>query len=283
MKGRIFSIEEFATFDGPGIRMTVFLKGCPLRCSWCHNPESQRAEVEYARSPNGCLGCGKCLQVAERDAKGALHLSAASVDACPRALVRRCGEDYEVASLCERILANKRILDASGGGVTFSGGEPFAQSGFLFACLEALKGQVHTAIQTCGYTDAVHFAKGLALCDYVLYDLKLMETEAHRRYCGAENGRILENYRTLAASGVPFVTRIPLIPGVTDTVENLTAIAAFVRAQGVDYVELLPYNRMAGSKYAGLLRPFEPGFDEDRPVELHTEIFEDHGIRAKKM
>ena len=283
MTGNIFSVEEFATFDGPGIRMTVFLKGCPLRCSWCHNPESQRHEVEYARSPNGCLGCGKCLERAARDAEGALHLTAASMEACPRALVRRCGEDYEVEALCERIMANAAILNATGGGVTFSGGEPFAQSEFLLACLSALKGRVHTAIQTCGYTDARRFQKGLDLCDYVLYDLKLMDEAEHLRFCGADNGRILENYRTLAASGVPFVTRIPLIPGVTDTAENLSAIAAFVKEQGVDYVELLPYNRMAGSKYTGLLRPFAPGFDEDRPVELHTEIFEKYGICAKKM
>ena len=283
MMGRIFSIEEFATFDGPGIRMTVFLKGCPLRCSWCHNPESQRAEVEYVRSPNGCLSCGACLQAGEQDARGDLHLTAASVEACPRRLVRRCGEDLTVEALCERIRANGRILQSTGGGVTFSGGEPFAQSEFLTACLTALKGKVHTAIQTCGYTAPERFAEALALCDYLLYDLKLMDPALHRRYCGTDNGHILKNYRTLAASGKEFVTRIPLIPGVTDTAENLSAIAAFVKEQGVDRVELLPYNRMAGSKYAGLLRPFEPGFDEDRAVELHLEIFEKHGIRAKKM
>lgn len=283
MKGRIFSIEEFATFDGPGIRMTVFLKGCPLCCTWCHNPESQRAETEYVRSSNGCLGCGKCLQAAERDGQGILHLTAESVAACPRALVRRCGEDYTVESLFERVMANKRILDATGGGVTFSGGEPFAQSSFLLDCLQAFKGKIHTAVQTCGYTIAKRFAEALSLCDYVLYDLKLIKAEAHRRFCGVENRCILENYRTLAASGVPFVTRIPLIPGVTDTAENLSDIADFMREQGIDYVELLPYNRMAGSKYAGLLRPFAPGFDEDAAVELHTDIFEKHGIRAKKM
>ncbi|MBQ9098614.1 MAG: glycyl-radical enzyme activating protein [Clostridia bacterium] len=283
MKGRIFSIEEFATFDGPGIRMTVFLKGCPLRCSWCHNPESQQMGVEYARSPNGCLGCGRCLQEAEITADGTKRLTAASVEACPRSLVRRCGEDLEVGELCDRILDNAAILRMNGGGVTFSGGEPLLQSDFLLACLAALQGRIHTAIQTCGYAEGEIFTKALEHCDYMLYDLKLMSPTLHRQFCRADNAKILQNYRTLAASGKPFVTRIPLIPGVTDTVENLSAIAAFVRAQGVSYVELLPYNRMAGSKYAGLLRPFSPGFDEDRPVELHTEIFEKYGIRAKKM
>ena len=281
--GRIFSIEEFATFDGPGIRMTVFFKGCPLRCSWCHNPESQRAEVEYARSPNGCLSCGACLRAGERDATGALRLTAASVEACPRRLVRRCGEEFSVQTLCERVLANASILRDTGGGVTFSGGEPLAQADFLCDCLTALRGKVHTAVQTCGYADAGTFAKVLACCDYVLYDLKLIDPAMHRRYCGTDNARILENYRTLTASGVPFVTRVPLIPGVTDTAENLTALASLLRECGVTYAELLPYNRMAGSKYAGLLRDFAPDFDEDRPVELHLDIFENYGIRAKKM
>lgn len=283
MKGRVFSIEEFATFDGPGIRMTVFLKGCPLRCSWCHNPESQRMAVEYARSPNGCLSCGQCLKAAERDEQGGLHLTAASAEACPRNLVRRCGEDYEPEELCERVFANAAILRANGGGVTFSGGEPLMQSAFLLSCLALLKGQVHTAVQTCGYAAAESFERVLALCDYVLYDLKLMSAQRHRKYCHAENTRILGNYRILAASGKPFVTRIPLIPGVTDTQENLSSIAAFVKEQNVNYVELLPYNRMAGSKYTGLLRSFEPGFDESRPVEIHKQIFEKYGIYAKKM
>ena len=281
--GRIFSIEEFATFDGPGIRMTVFFKGCPLRCTWCHNPESQQAEVEYVRSPNGCLSCGACLRAGKPNARGELRLTAASVEACPRRLVRRCGEEFSVQALCERVLANASILRETGGGVTFSGGEPFAQSAFLCECLTALRGKVHTAVQTCGYTDAATFAKALSLCDYMLYDLKLIDPALHRRYCGTDNARILENYRTLAASGVPFVTRVPLIPGVTDTAENLTALAALVRDCGIDYVELLPYNRMAGSKYAGLLREFAPDFDKERPVELHLDIFAKFGIRAKKM
>jgi len=283
MEGTVFSIEEFATFDGPGIRMTVFLKGCPLRCTWCHNPEGQRVAAEYRRSPNGCTGCGACLRAAETLSDGSQRLTEASEQACVRGLVRRCGDSYTPEALCQKILANARILNASGGGVTFSGGEPTVQADFLAACLSHLRGKIHRAIQTCGYTDAVTFASLLGDCDYVLYDLKLMDPALHRKFCGVDNAPILQNYRTLAASGVPFVTRIPLIPGVTDTEENLDAIARLMEEVGVRYAELLPYNRMAGSKYASVLRTYEPGFDGERAVSARQDVFARHGIRIKIM
>ena len=283
MTGTVFSIEEFATFDGPGIRMTVFLKGCPLRCTWCHNPEGQRAQIEYRRSPNGCLDCGACLDAAATLPDGSKQLTADSVAACPRSLVSRCGEAYTPEALCDGILKNERILRASGGGVTFSGGEPTSQAAFLLDCLALLRGRIHRAVQSCGYTDADTFSAVLADCDYMLYDLKILDPAQHRRYCGTDNAPILRNYHTLAASGLPFVTRIPLIPGVTDTVENITAIAALMHECGVSYVELLPYNRMAGSKYASTLRRYDPGFDTECPVTVRREILDRYGITAKIM
>lgn len=132
MKGRVFSIEEFATFDGPGIRMSIFLKGCPLACSWCHNPEGKNFTVEYMRSPNGCLGCGECLRV------GGGKLTNESIAVCPRNLVRVCGVDYEPDELVAKIEKNAAILSASGGGVTFSGGEPLVQHEFLNETLTLL-------------------------------------------------------------------------------------------------------------------------------------------------
>lgn len=283
MTGTVFSIEEFATFDGPGIRMTVFLKGCPLRCTWCHNPEGQRAAVEYRRSPNGCTNCGACLQAAEILPDGTKRLTKASERACKRGLVRRCGDTYTPEELCAKILANARILNMNGGGVTFSGGEPTVQADFLKSCLSLLGGRVHRAVQTCGYTDEAIFAAILADCDYMLFDLKIIDPDTHRRYCGTDNAPILRNYRALAASGLPFVTRIPLIPGVTDTEENLSAIAALMQSCGVDYAELLPYNRMAGSKYASVLRDYDPQFDTERAVTSREDIFARHGIRIKIM
>lgn len=279
----VFSIEEFATFDGPGIRMTVFLKGCPLSCKWCHNPEGQDPRPEYMRSPNGCLGCGACERVGTKDANGRIRLSAESVSACPRSLVRLCGVEYPPEELAEKVLKNAKLLAMNGGGVTFSGGEPLSDPPYLFSVMRLLRGKVHQAIQTAGYAPADVFAEALTLADYVLYDLKLFDPNLHKRFCGRDNALILANYKRLVASGVPFVTRIPLIPSVTDTEENISALAAFLRECGVTYVETLPYNRLAGSKYGSVLRKYEPGFDGDGPVAARTELFASFGITAKMM
>ena len=283
MTGNIFSIEEFATFDGPGIRMTVFLKGCPLSCTWCHNPEGQHPQPELARRPSGCLSCGACAEHAEVLPTGERRLSEGSRAACPMHLLHTVGERVTEEALAERILKNADLLAATGGGVTFSGGEPLAQPAFLLAMLSRLSGSVHRAVQTSGYARAETFARVIGACDYMLYDLKLVDSEAHRAFCGVDNAPILANLRTLASSGVPFVLRVPLIPTVTDTVENLTAISRLLRDTGVMYVELLPYNRAAGAKYPSLLRTYAPRFDEQAPVTPHEEIFAAYGIKTKIM
>lgn len=279
MSGTIFSIEEFSVYDGPGIRTTVFLKGCPLRCSWCHNPEGQRHISEIVRSPGGCINCGNC-EKSRKEIDGILSFTEESIKKCPRGLLRVCGEKYSPDALCEKLLKNAVILNC-GGGVTFSGGEPLVQSDFVLECLNILRGQLHTAIQTCGYASNAIFERVLEAADYFLYDLKLIDENEHVRYTGVSNQRILENLKTLSQSGKNFVVRVPLIPGVTDTKHNIDAIARLISEHGINYAELLPYNKMAGGKYKMLSREYSPDFDESQAVELRPDIFAKHGITTK--
>lgn len=279
LKGTVFSIEEFSVYDGPGIRTTVFLKGCPLRCGWCHNPEGQENTCEIVRSPNGCIMCGKCEKYAQV-LGGRIKYTKASIDNCPVNLLRVCGEEYESDALCKKLIKNERILK-NGGGITFSGGEPFAQSSFLFECLSHLKGKLHTAIQTSGYCTQNIFEQALVLSDYFLFDLKLFDEQAHIKYTGVSNSDILKNFSLLAESSKSFTVRIPLIPTITDTEENILGIAKLLHSHKVQYAELLPYNKMAGGKYAMLGRKYTPDFDETIEVSGKTDIFDSFGIKTK--
>lgn len=278
MKGTIFSIEEFSVYDGPGIRTSVFFKGCPLSCTWCHNPEGQKPVREIVRNQNGCLRCGCCEREATRK-DGELLYTEKSIQACPAHLLRYMGEVVESDELCERVLKNASML--VGGGVTFSGGEPMFQSDFLLSCLSYMKGKLHTAVQTSGFASSEEFGRVMALADYFLYDLKIMDNDLHREYTGVDNRPILENFRTLANGDVPFVVRVPLIPRITDTEENVEAIARFLDECDVRYAELLPYNKMAGGKYKLVGREYQPRFDETVEVTPHGEIFAAYSIQTE--
>ena len=280
MIGTVFSIEEFSVYDGPGIRTTVFLKGCPMHCEWCHNPEGQSVEPEIIRSPNGCISCGNCIQNSYTE-NGRIFFKEESISRCPKNLLRVCAEQIEAKDLCKNILVNKALL--TDGGVTFSGCEPLYQDKFLEESLNLLKGKLHTAVQTSGFADKEVFESILKLADYFLFDLKLADEGKHIKYTGASNRKILENYRLLAKSGADFVTRIPLIPGVTDTEENITKIAELMKQNDVKYCELLSYNKMAGSKYKMLMREYKPSFDENKTVNCREEIFCKYGITVKVM
>lgn len=277
--GLVFAIEEFSTFDGPGIRTTVFLQGCPLRCRWCHNPEGQSFTNYVLRSPNGCEKCGKCMQYAQIKA-GNIQYTQDSIDHCPNHLLRWCAQEYTADELVEKLEKNLPILNP-GGGITFSGGEPLAHPDFLLACLRKLKGKTDRAVQTSGYGSTEVFRRVLKETDRVLFDIKLMDEKAHIRYTGVSNKRILRNFAVLQYSGVPFTVRTPLIPGVTDTEENLEAIAQMLHSYGIDYIELLPYNTMAGAKYPLAGMKYTPGFDETAVPQFGMDIFAKWGIRAK--
>lgn len=278
--GLVFSIEEFSVYDGPGIRTTVFLKGCPLRCNWCHNPEGWEKRVQIVRSPNGCIRCGRCYREAQKNGG---ELTEACISLCPRNLIRKSGDFYTPQELADKLLKNGEVFHATGGGVTFSGGECLMQADFLLEVVQLLYSKVHIAIQTSGYGDSEKFARLLPWLNLVMFDLKLTDGDAFRKYIKGDVNKVLHNFDLLAKSGIPFIPRTPLIPGITDTRENVTAIAALLQRYGVNYIELLPYNKMAGSKYPLVGKEYKPAFDVGREPDLDLTPFHERGIETKIM
>jgi pyruvate formate lyase activating enzyme len=246
--GLVFDLKEFSVHDGPGIRTTVFMKGCPLSCTWCHNPEGQ---------------------------------SFAPQKVCTPLSTRQAGTEYTPDRLAALLNRQAGILKANEGGVTFSGGEPLSQAAFVAEVIDRLD-NLHILLDTSGWGSSEDFGRLLERVDMVYYDIKLMDPTSHQRYTGLDNAPIFNNLMLLNASGVPFVIRVPLVPGVTDTTANLAAIADLARGlNGLERVDLLPYNRAAGAKYEAVGRRFAPDYDETQPVNPHTALFEQAGIRVR--
>ena len=241
MTGTVFDIKEFSLHDGPGPRVTVFLKGCPLRCRWCHNPEGLSPKPQLMVKQNLCTKCGKCFQSCDHPECAGLGRC---LYACPNGLVSLSGQVYEAEELAKKVMKNADFYAMNGGGVTVSGGEPLAQADFVCALFDYLP--IHKAIQTSGYADNSVFKRVIDRCDYVMMDVKLADREMHKQYTGVYNDKILENLEYLKQSGKAYVIRTPLIPNITDTQENLAAIQALL---GDSPWEKLPYNTMAGAKY----------------------------------
>jgi pyruvate formate lyase activating enzyme len=245
--GIVFDIKEFTIHDGPGIRTTVFMKGCPLSCTWCHNPEGQSKQPQIIRGPAG---------------------------------ERLAGQRYTATELAARLNEQADILQANEGGITFSGGEPLLQADFVAEVIDLLEG-VHVLLDTSGYGNQREFRCLVERSDLIYFDLKLIDSAAHQQYTGCDNDMILNNLKILSVSGKPFVIRVPLVPGVTDSDENLTAIARTVRGlSGLLYVDLLPYNQAAGSKYQYAGMEFKPNYDEKRPLNVNTLLFEQCGVKV---
>ncbi len=278
MKGTVFSVEEFALYDGPGIRTAVFMKGCGMRCKWCHNPEGLSMAKQLVRRDGHCLKCGACenFRLLESDSMQS------AAERCPQGLWRVSGEEYTPNKLAVKLLKNERILNANGGGVTFSGGECLLQSEFVAEAVRIIRDRLHIVIETGGYVSEKDFMRVIPLVDFVYFDLKLLDDKKKARlYTGADIDVILANLKRLSNSGVSFAVRMPLIPGVTDTESNYRAVGDTVKSSNADFIELLPYNKLAGSKYSSLGMDYDPCFDESKEPRVRPEFFTALGIDAR--
>lgn len=292
MTGVIFDVKRFAVHDGGGLRSTLFLKGCPLRCPWCQNPEGIDSKPALWHIPASCLRCGGCVAACRFGAltlNDRIHVDrsrcvccGACVEACPAAAMELSGRAV-TAEEAAALLLRDRVFFGSGGGVTLSGGEALAQWEFAREVLSLCKDEgVDTAVESCLFAPRSVIEAMLPVTDHFLVDIKYLDAETHRRVIGADNRQILDNYRFLAESGADVLVRTPLIPGFTATEENIRAIARFLR--GTDPAaryELLNFNPLCRSKYAALEReyPVTGGALSRAEMDGFYAILEQEGIQ----
>lgn len=270
MKGMIFDIKRYAIHDGPGIRTTVFFKGCTLRCQWCHNPEGIENEPEIMIRAERCAKeCWDCISVCPQRAikkKGkVIEIDPADCDlcgiceeACMYEAVELVGREAKVQDILDEIKRDRIFYDESKGGVTFSGGEPLAQPDFLLALLTELnKRDIHTAVDTSGFAPFDLLEKVSQKADLILFDLKIMDDEKHQRFTGESNSLILENLRKLTQNGKKIIIRVPVLGGVNDDDENIQKMAEFLRScGGIQEINLLPYHKGGEEKRRRLNKPY---------------------------
>ena len=261
MTGCVFNIQKFSIHDGPGIRTTVFLKGCPLRCLWCHNPEGLERSVEIEFEPTKCIGCGACVPACP---KGCQTLTEESrgfdrdkcvrcgrcADVCLPGSLKRVGREMTVEEVIKKVMADKIFYDTSGGGMTLSGGESFAQPAFALALLEAAKAEgLHTAVETSGFCAKETILSAAPLVDLFLFDYKATGEELHKSLTGVCQAPILENLLALSEAGAEIILRCPIIPGANDTDEHFAAIAALAQhTSGITAVDLEAYHPLGTGK-----------------------------------
>jgi pyruvate formate lyase activating enzyme len=294
--GTIFDIKRFAIHDGPGVRTTVFFKGCPLGCWLCHNPESQAFEPELMVRPGRCNRCGDCIEACD---PGAISLNETSVyidryrcdmcgacvDVCLAGAIELAGREVTVEEVMAEIERDRVFYDESGGGVTFSGGEPLSQAEFLLELLQACKRRgIRTALDTCGHVAPEVFRQVAEHVDVFLYDLKIVSDERHLEFTGVGNESIHENLSWLSEQGAKVIVRFPLLPGINDDEENVRALAAFLSSlAGHPSVDILPYHRAGLDKYERLGR--DPRLPDTRPPSQQSVAgiarqLQEHGLHV---
>ena len=272
--GTVFNIQRFSIHDGPGIRTTVFLKGCSLSCFWCHNPEGRRVLPELQFSPERCIGCGACVDVCPHAAhefvddihvfhRDRCETTGACVTSCYPQALQLTGEIMSVERVMEEVMRDEVFYRNSGGGITLSGGEPSLNHAFSFEILQQCKNHnLHTAIETCGECPWESLEALLPVTDLIMMDIKQLGMDKHREATGRTNERIIANARRLALSDKPLVFRTPVVPTVNDTADDIGQIAAFLQSlrelrkeqangrgsPGISY-ELLAFHRLASDKY----------------------------------
>jgi len=294
-RGRVFNIQRYSVQDGPGIRTTVFMKGCPLSCQWCHNPEGQSPEPELLVFEHRCIRCGACVTVCPnasaqipvleplRPIPANCSLCGACVAACPTEARQMAGDMMTVDEVLAVVLKDRVFYEDSQGGVTFSGGDPLMQPDFLQALLEACKKvELHTAVDTCGLASRETILALAPLTDLFLYDLKLVDAQKHRQFTGASNQVILENLNYLGRHHTRVWLRIPVIPGINDAPESMDATAQLAASlPGIRQVNLLPYHPSGIAKFQRLgqaypLAATRPPTQAD--LDAITNIFKSHGL-----
>jgi len=287
-RGLVYDIDTFAIHDGPGARMTVYLKGCPLSCAWCHSPESQRHAPELVLFRDRCVLCGACMAVCPQGAhtvtadehtldRERCTLYGACVEHCPQGALAIKGYWATASAIIEQAVRLKPFLTNARGGVTVSGGEPTLQPRFTAAVLAGCRAQgIHTAVETTAFCPWPVLKGVVDTADLVLMDLKLIDDAAHRRWTGVSNQLILANAARLAAYNVQ--VRVPLIPGITDTVENIGGICRFMKEVGLGRIALLPYNASASAKYEWLDRPY--GVEGEPQSDAYLQELRDMALRA---